>query len=677
MRSTDLPTFVPSLLVALTLAAPGWSLAQPVAGSAQPVAGSAQPALPLIDVPYLSQPEALCGGAAAAMVLRFWGEPGSTPESFAHLVDRSAAGIPTAALIGELRRRGWNATGIAGSAAWLDAELARGRPVIALIEDRPGTYHYVVVVGGAPSAVIYHDPAQAPFRTASREEFDRRWAQAGRWMSVVLPQVTGQGAEVTGEVKGAGAAPEYDSCARRVTAAVEAAQSSDPERAEGLLVGGLSCNGAARELAGIRLLQQRWPDVVTLATIATTEDPADAHAWRLLGTGLFVQNQPSRALAAWNRAGEPRVDRVSVLGLERTRHRTVERYLSLTPGGIVTPETIALAARRLEELPATTATRVAYVPQGGVAEIRATVVERPAYPTGRWSYAGLAARAAVGRELEVPFGSVTGGGERIAASWRFWPERPRYAASIAAPAPWGGLWSVDGFVERQPFAEWLAPAERSSAGLTLSNWVAPRLWLAVRGGLDRWHARGAFGSARVDARFLSLDERVELRGRATTFGGARPFSATGLTLAARSGGRRAPRVAIGRMGVGHVTAQAPADLWLGGDTGHARDVLLRAHPLLDDGRLRADRLGRVIWHASGEAQQWWPAPAGVRLGAAAFVDAARISRRLGGGVRADVDAGVGFRASLPAMPGVFRVDLGKGLRDGATALSFVFDVSFP
>ena len=33
-------------------------------------AQEASPPLPLLDVPYISQTEALCGGAAAAMVLR-------------------------------------------------------------------------------------------------------------------------------------------------------------------------------------------------------------------------------------------------------------------------------------------------------------------------------------------------------------------------------------------------------------------------------------------------------------------------------------------------------------------------------------------------------------------------------------------------------------------------------
>ena len=101
-------------------------------------ASPAQAPIQILDVPYISQTEALCGGAAAAMVLRFWGERGLTAESFAHLVDESASGIRTTTLIDDLRRRGWNANGVKGSDAILLRELERGRPPMVLIEDRPG-----------------------------------------------------------------------------------------------------------------------------------------------------------------------------------------------------------------------------------------------------------------------------------------------------------------------------------------------------------------------------------------------------------------------------------------------------------------------------------------------------------------------------------------------------------
>ena len=98
------------------------------------------------------------------MVLRFWGERDVSAESFAHLVDRSASGIRTEALIRDLRTRGWEASGVAGSDELLGRELANGRPVVTLIEDRPGIYHYVVIVARHERGVVFHDPARVPFR---------------------------------------------------------------------------------------------------------------------------------------------------------------------------------------------------------------------------------------------------------------------------------------------------------------------------------------------------------------------------------------------------------------------------------------------------------------------------------------------------------------------------------
>ena len=156
-----------------------WLLCAPPAAWAQASAPPApQAPIQMLDVPYIAQTEALCGGAAAAMVLRFWGERGLTAESFAHLMDDSASGIRTTTLIDDLRRRGWNANGVKGSEAMLQRELERGRPTMVLIEDRPGSFHYVVVVASMPTTVVVHDPARAPFRAMARDEFTRRWDAA-------------------------------------------------------------------------------------------------------------------------------------------------------------------------------------------------------------------------------------------------------------------------------------------------------------------------------------------------------------------------------------------------------------------------------------------------------------------------------------------------------------------
>ena len=51
--------------------------------------------LTVLDVPFIAQSELLCGGAAAAMVMRYWGERGIDAESFQPLVDPKAGGIRT------------------------------------------------------------------------------------------------------------------------------------------------------------------------------------------------------------------------------------------------------------------------------------------------------------------------------------------------------------------------------------------------------------------------------------------------------------------------------------------------------------------------------------------------------------------------------------------------------
>src|SRR5262245_41975563 len=153
-------------------------------------AQSGSPRLSLLDVPFISQSELLCGGAAAAMVLRYWGERGVDADTFAPLVDRSAAGIRTHALIDDLRGRGYIVSALTGTTDTLTRELGRGRPVVVLIEDRPGTFHYIVLVGITDRAIVFHDPARTPFRVMSRDEFDRRWSPAERWMAIVLPEAS-------------------------------------------------------------------------------------------------------------------------------------------------------------------------------------------------------------------------------------------------------------------------------------------------------------------------------------------------------------------------------------------------------------------------------------------------------------------------------------------------------
>ena len=128
---------------------------------------------PVLDVPYVPQSEALCGGAAVAMVMRYWGAIGIHAESFSSLVDPGQQGIRGEDLISEVTRRGWSAASFRGDAMLVQRSLEARRPLIALVEDRPGRFHYVVVVSWVPGTVVVHDPARRPFQVLEEQLFLR------------------------------------------------------------------------------------------------------------------------------------------------------------------------------------------------------------------------------------------------------------------------------------------------------------------------------------------------------------------------------------------------------------------------------------------------------------------------------------------------------------------------
>src|SRR5687768_4222604 len=150
----------------------------------------------LLDVPYVTQTPELCGGAAIAMVLRYWGERQVFPEDFASLVIPSERGIPTGSLVTAVRDRNWLATVMSAdpddARSRIQAAIDRGQPLIALIEVSPRTFHYVVIAGATEKEIVVHDPARSPFRVLPWADFDRAWAAAGRWMMLVLPPASGR-----------------------------------------------------------------------------------------------------------------------------------------------------------------------------------------------------------------------------------------------------------------------------------------------------------------------------------------------------------------------------------------------------------------------------------------------------------------------------------------------------
>lgn len=663
--------------------------------AAQPVAAAGASSR-LIDVPYVTQSADLCGGAAVAMVLRYWGARQTFAEDFAPLVDRSAAGIRTDVLAGEVRRRGWQVRELADGDA-VASELEQGRPVIALVRVAPERFHYVVVVAWTRDEVVLHDPARAPFRVVSRAAFDSDWAAARRWAVVVTPATSSSieaarfepAPSVAPDIREAGAATACDGL---LTAMVEMARRGDPAGAEaGLRTAAVLCPRAAavwRELAGVRFLQRRWAEASVAARRASDLEPQDVHGWDLLATSLYLDGQTSAALDAWNHIGRPAVDLVRVDGAVRTRHPVIAAAAGLPPRATLTASRLELARRRLADLPALALARVSYRPMpDGLADVDVAVAEHAPLPRHWASIAFVAARAAVHREASLAIASPTGSGEVVTASWRWWERRPRVAFAVVTPSPGDlpGNVTVDFAWERQTYRAAVPDDPRRTeqwtrrrGGVRIGDWLTP--WLRWESGLalDTWRGR-RHGAAALAIETRAAGDRLAFLADAGGWaagGAAGTFGAAGLQASWRSTADTA-RVAWLVSGGAHLAGDsAPPDLWAGAGTGFGRAPLLRAHPLLDDGVVDGV-FGRRLVHASAEWQRPVLRRALSVVQAAVFVDTARAWRGLAAAPPLQVDAGVGVRLTLPGGRGAARVDLARGLRGGGTVLSAAWVPPWP
>ncbi|HKY19708.1 MAG TPA: C39 family peptidase [Vicinamibacterales bacterium] len=644
----------------------------------------------LLDVPFVPQSEALCGGAAAAMLFRYWHDRPSHAEDFASLVDDSAEGIRLGDLTRAVRERGWQALPFAGTSVDVRVHIDQGRPVIALIEDRPGRFHYVVVVAWTNERVVFHDPARGPFRVTEVDSFDRVWAVTNRTALLIVPGSQTPSEPIPSVTSAdASATPVSPSCAKVVEEAVQAARAGDLNSAEELLnVVDQTCplsSSAPRELAGIRFVQRRWADASALAERAIARDPSDMHAWQLLATARFLSGDSGGALHAWNSRSEPRVDLARVEGLDRTHHDVVSGLLDLPSQSMLTANQLQRARRRVAELPSLQMSRVSYTPRAsGLATVDVAVVERPLVPRTWPTVVATGVHASTAREIRLEIASPSGNGELWVGKWRWWPNRPRVGVSLALPrlGRWTGLWRIDGEWERETIAltDSLALSERRRAAVTFGDWRSGNFRWEATGALEHWRGeskRFSIGAA-VERRLF--DDRMALRldgalwpsiGRAAGFRSGGASSAWRFDLPART-------TVTALTGVQLASTATPLALWPAADTGHVRSTLLRAHPLLTDGVIRASGLGRVLAHSTVELQRDLAIVPLARLRWAVFVDAARQERMATSAASTThVDIGVGLRAELPGTPGTLRVDLARGVRDGQMAFSAAWQPTWP
>ena len=670
-----------------------------------------------LDVPFLPQTDTLCGGAAMAMVFRYWGDARADVQQFATLVDQRAGGIADEVLVDAVKQRGWRAVRLAGSVDELRARLRDGQPVIVLVADRRDTYHYLVVIGAIADRIVVHDPSWGPSRSIDEQEFLRLWRPTNFWSLVILPSQSSLARrspldrDTSASTRDASSPPKRD--APSPPSVVSGISRTSGDRCDavldeaiteiqhlGLQAADASLNkvrtqcpasaGPLRELAGIRFAQHRWQDAADFARQALARDAGDEYAWDVLGSSLFMQDDAAGALRAWNRIGRPQVNVVKIDGIQHARYQVIADALAIQPNTLLTADTFERARRRLGDLPDRATARLAFRPEAaGFATVDVVVSERSTRPRGTAEWTAIAVRSAIDREVTMASPGFSGQGELWTASWRWWNERPRVAVGFATPRAGRvpGIWRVDASWEAQTYLfDASAPAtarvreSRAHAGLTVSDWMTGTFRCSIGAGIDAWNSerKAAFLSASLERRLV--DDRVSLSAAATnwsSFTGVtddRGFNSLGAQAAFRSSAQFQGWVYRTTVGAQRASDAAPFTVWPGAGDGHARVPLLRAHPLLADGVIQANQasaFGRTLTYANVEAQRWFDRPLLPRLGLAGFVDIARAGRKVvASSSAARVDVGGGLRIKFPGADGVLRIDAAHGVSDGANALTF-------
>jgi hypothetical protein len=643
-----------------------------------------------LRIPYLPQTEALCGGAAAAMLFRYWGDRHADVQQFESLVDRSAGGIADNVLEQSIRERSWNVTRIDGTIGAIRSHLDAGQPLMLLIEDRPQRYHYVVVVGADDEAVFVHDPAWGPARRFTLAQLERAWKPTGYWALLVLPDParrlrpgTAPTPALAEPTETAVASAEAVECDRLIDAALDELAARGLDTADQVLGAVRSrCPQSSRplaELAAVRFSQRRAAEAVTLAEQAVRLNRADAYAWDVLGSSRFIESDAAGALEAWNQVGKPKLDSVQIEGLTRTRYALIAEALQLAPNTLLTAREYRRAERRLQQLPDRLSSRIGYRPEAdGYAVVDVALVERPARPRGLVQWGAAGAKALIDRQVSVSIPGGTGQGEVWSGHWRWWHDRPRVGFAFAAPrvGRLPGVWQVDAFWENQTYAVDAAPVRdsRTHAGIGLGDWITSTLRYQVGVGVDAWDQsdRAASIGATLERRLFA--DRLAVMAAATNWtsvSGGPAFRSGSIGMRVRSSDQPSGFVVLGGAQLEAVSSDAPRALWPGAGEGWARPGLLRAHPLLQDNIIAGPVFGRRVLSLNAEGQRWFARPTLIRMAAAVFVDAAGARDRLSGtaGRASQVDVGAGVRLRLPGSDGTLRVDYARGLRDGAGAVT--------
>ncbi len=627
-----------------------------------------------LDVPYVAQSELLCGGAAIAMLERWWGRRGVYAEEFSSLVHRDEGGTRTTDMLRVARERGWNAAALSATAAAVQQGITDSVPVIALIQVAPHRYHYVVILAWNAVEVTYHDPAVSPQVRVRIAEFDHQWAGANRWALFVRPSRVA--ATTVAPVAAPAIASMVDSlpCRPWLDRAADASAAHRLAEADSLLeVAATTCPSeplVTRELAGVRFRQGRYSDAARLAGTYARQFQSDTLGIRLLASSRFLSRDEIGALNAWNSIGRPVIDLARIDGSRHIRFRKLADGMGLTAGQLLTPRRFALAQRRLADIPALASAKVTYasVP-GGVVELRATVVERPLVEPLPQLLLGLAVRAAVTSQATLAVSTPLGFGELWSAQWRWETADPRVAVRVEIPTRVGApaLVAFERSWETFRYSSRITDEWRSASSVSVRGWVRDDADAIASARFERWSATRDYLAVAIGGAVHEAHDRIGVQTEAEhafPLSGNRAYDRIRTRAAWALPADRWSNAWSLRAGADWTSADAPRGLWsvAGGDL--TRDIPLRAHPFIVDNRLPTSRSGQTIVHGGVAGDRQLATVGPVSVGAGLFLDAAHVMASSDSATIAQfyLDGGAGLRVGLVGLTGVaVRLDAARGL----------------
>jgi hypothetical protein len=260
--------------------------------------------------------------------------------------------------------------------------------------------------------------------------------------------------------------------------------------------------------------------------------------------------------------------------------------------------------------------------------------------------------------------------------YRWKEHRPRFRLTLEAPAPGplAGIVGVEALWERQSYEPTDDPLreERRRVGLSLGDWLTDRVQWMVGGASDDFHGRTFVSfSGHVDTRWF--DDRVTGSVAVsywTPTGGGEPFATSDVQVAWRSTADLLRPGWLAQAGVFAVHSDAPLAVWPVAGSGESRGPLLRGHELHNRGVIVSDVFGQRLAFATAEYRRPVYSRKQAAVALAGFVDVSRAWRHpFGTPIGTQVDVGAGLRIAAPGSDDQLRLDVGYGLRDGATKFS--------